>query len=380
VNQLPPELLVHIFSFLLPRAWQKLAFTLFIGLTRVCNHWRTVALAAPLLWTVLPAPQPEATSVLLERARTAPLRIVFRIQHTPETVVPLVARTNQACELHINPGRNAQARTSQQLIFKHDAPLLESLRVDGSILGLYGADLPFSREFELPLDMFNGVVPRLRHLALCHIGLGLPFPVLSQLWSLEIHRSHGFADPGWSLLLSVPRFLEALAGMKGLRRLGIDRMLVIKVTEEAAVAHRAVVTLPALRSLKIADHAPALLALTSRIEAPVVECLRISLLHVDDAHLALETFRSSTLFGAYAARVRRGTPFVYADTRNVGEGSTLRFVCWASHDLPSEQTSARPFLFEMLKTRVVSLGPAFSLLTELNAEELVVDDGQAWTK
>jgi hypothetical protein len=346
------------------------------------HYWRTIVLAAPLLWAVLPAPQPEATSVLLERAGTAPLRIVFRIQQNYGNVVPLVARTSQARELHINPGRHAGARTSQQLVFKHDAPLLETLRVDGSILGLYGSTLPFSREFELPADMFNGVVPRLRHLALHHIGLALPFPVLSQLWSLELHRSRSYEDPGWSLLLSVPRFLEALADMKGLMRLDVDRMLVIGVTEEAALAHRAVVTLPALRSLKVADNAPALLALVSHIQSPVLDCLRASLVLGGDAHLALETFRSSSLFGAYAARVRSGTRFAYANVQNEYKGRTSCFVCWASHDPPSTTAQVYPFLVEMnmLGKGVVSFDPVISLLTALNAEGLVVDAGQAWIK
>jgi hypothetical protein len=346
------------------------------------HYWRTIALAAPLLWAVLPAPQPEATSVLLERAGTAPLRIVFRIQQNYGNVVPLVARTSQARELYINPGRHAGARTSQQLVFKHDAPLLETLRVDGGILGLYGSTLPFSREFELPADMFNGVVPRLRHLALHHIGLALPFPVLSQLWSLELHRSRSYEDPGWSLLLSVPRFLEALADMKGLMRLDVDRMLVIGVTEEAALAHRAVVTLPALRSLKVADNAPALLALVSHIQSPVLDCLRASLVLGGDAHLALETFRSSSLFGAYAARVRSGTRFAYANVQNEYKGRTSCFVCWASHDPPSTTAQVYPFLVEMnmLGKGVVSFDPVISLLTALNAEGLVVDAGQAWIK
>jgi hypothetical protein len=86
VNRIPPELLVHVFLYCLPeyRRWirkegRDLAFQSFLHLSHVCSHWRTVAIAEPNLWTILPCSTNAQTSLLFSRAKSAPLDLVFQM-------------------------------------------------------------------------------------------------------------------------------------------------------------------------------------------------------------------------------------------------------------------------------------------------------------
>ncbi|KAJ3752948.1 hypothetical protein F5878DRAFT_501521, partial [Lentinula raphanica] len=55
INLLPPEMLVHVFSFYPPESIQQS-----INYTQVCASWRTVAYSAPELWTTLAVKCPVA--------------------------------------------------------------------------------------------------------------------------------------------------------------------------------------------------------------------------------------------------------------------------------------------------------------------------------
>src|SRR5882757_2973135 len=69
VNRLPPELLVHIFSFLGGGAFV-------VPASHVCRRWRDVALDTPSLWTVIREEDDIfAAQSFMERSRHAKLDV-----------------------------------------------------------------------------------------------------------------------------------------------------------------------------------------------------------------------------------------------------------------------------------------------------------------
>jgi len=73
INRLPPELLVHIFSYLG-------GGTLVVPASQVCQRWRDVALDTPSLWTVIREEDDVfAAQCFMERSRHAKLDVSFII-------------------------------------------------------------------------------------------------------------------------------------------------------------------------------------------------------------------------------------------------------------------------------------------------------------
>jgi hypothetical protein len=75
INALPVEILAHVFTFCTDRPRNK-SFPLnsspaWLPITRVCRHWRTVALSHPPLWTsITPELSFRWIKIFVERSRT----------------------------------------------------------------------------------------------------------------------------------------------------------------------------------------------------------------------------------------------------------------------------------------------------------------------
>ncbi|ESK81649.1 hypothetical protein Moror_3244 [Moniliophthora roreri MCA 2997] len=90
INSIPVELLTDIFEFCQPQSdWTDPLVPTLERIIVVCSHWRTVALAAPYLWSkiALYSPRPIHVSIVrrhLERSKTCPLDLVIRQAMEPE--------------------------------------------------------------------------------------------------------------------------------------------------------------------------------------------------------------------------------------------------------------------------------------------------------
>ncbi|KAG6846282.1 hypothetical protein H0H93_014876, partial [Arthromyces matolae] len=81
--RLPPEVLVNIFSEGLSHELPKdkvvgLGRVQFLKtISRICSHWRNVALSAPGLWTLIPITNALWTEAAIQRSQQAPLTVFY---------------------------------------------------------------------------------------------------------------------------------------------------------------------------------------------------------------------------------------------------------------------------------------------------------------
>ncbi|KAJ7708808.1 hypothetical protein B0H17DRAFT_891344, partial [Mycena rosella] len=76
IARLPPEILAAIFVQCIPVSTRKLHINLsWLNVTRVSYHWRSVALAAPELWSTIICSRPSLAPMMLARAKLASLSI-----------------------------------------------------------------------------------------------------------------------------------------------------------------------------------------------------------------------------------------------------------------------------------------------------------------
>ena len=177
INSLPPETLSYIFELvqealslppvsLASRAWQRDAVcgrNKWVNLTAVCQHWREVALANPLLWNTIAIKytpsrpsHTEAQLLWLQRAKSLPLDIYIG-ECGPNPLPNVVLREAGFHSSHLRRLELASLRARSSLLyFLSPAPLLESLAIGGH------DDLQFT---ELPY-LFANDTPRLKHLYL----------------------------------------------------------------------------------------------------------------------------------------------------------------------------------------------------------------------
>ncbi|CAL1716206.1 unnamed protein product [Somion occarium] len=82
INQLPPELLIRIFSYYISAPRERLrisgapGFCDWIGIAHVCHHWRVIALDTPMFWSRILLSAPEWVEEFLRRSKHHPLTII----------------------------------------------------------------------------------------------------------------------------------------------------------------------------------------------------------------------------------------------------------------------------------------------------------------
>ncbi|KAH7100423.1 hypothetical protein BKA62DRAFT_830889 [Auriculariales sp. MPI-PUGE-AT-0066] len=154
---MPIELLAEIFKHL-PISDRFKA-------TAVCQHWREIAFTCPDVWADLSDFGP-ATSMLeaaLTRSRTAPvdLAVVFRSPDSHRHLNLLRKHLHHIRTLEVEIAEPWLNEFSDIVVVK--APVLQHVSI--GIHGLYGGIGPRLRE-----DIFGGMAPNLRYLALSHVS------------------------------------------------------------------------------------------------------------------------------------------------------------------------------------------------------------------
>jgi len=175
VNRLPPEILAHIFSFVqlhsqgpsfrLPKYHNK-----WMKVTRVCQHWRTVALSFPYLWSHVHVRKPLDRKIAMknvERSAQSPLNVYCTIVAPPladeVNILSLVAeQMHRLQELHIHWTIPHETSLWDLIIPPTPAPNLE-------VLSLIGSWDDSVSNLTLP-PIFQNTTPRLRKLTFTRIS------------------------------------------------------------------------------------------------------------------------------------------------------------------------------------------------------------------
>ena len=105
INKLPPEILALVVRFLKPGLQ-------LIQATTVCQHWRTVLLSFPHLWSRVRSSHPTLFEIYLERSKSAPLQVQLHdlrnhdhlfnslVPHTPR-LASLAVRMRDSPDFHL---------------------------------------------------------------------------------------------------------------------------------------------------------------------------------------------------------------------------------------------------------------------------------------
>ncbi|TFY53414.1 hypothetical protein EVG20_g10123 [Dentipellis fragilis] len=154
IYRLPPEVLVHVFSELIPvdspglhNDEPKAPKLGWIAVTHVSRRWQEVALQHATLWTtVMDNLRMPWMLEMIARSKTLPLDMQMHVRHAHQVsimtnYVPRLAHLS----LHVD---NASPDFSSSLLFE-PVPILEScsLHIDGDY------------EFNLPVDLFANTTP-----------------------------------------------------------------------------------------------------------------------------------------------------------------------------------------------------------------------------
>ncbi|KAI0329162.1 hypothetical protein GY45DRAFT_918789 [Cubamyces sp. BRFM 1775] len=184
IRQLPPEVLIRCFEYLLPsvppdlyehrEGPYKFPIHPLIGITHVCKRWRDVALSAPTLWTCIDDANEAQLEEFLARSQDIPINIHLRTKSSSRTALVLNTHGSRMKRLvlAIHPGPYFIPP-----LLQFEAPLLECLTISSR-----SESPPLSEDFTMLL--FRKRVLNLRTLAFVGLSPWLPgnrFPHLTHL-------------------------------------------------------------------------------------------------------------------------------------------------------------------------------------------------------
>lgn len=299
VSCLPPELLLYIFSYLLPvigrHDYRSMNYAscqeeLVAGATRnlitathVCRRWRDIALANSSLWTILWLENRQWLRKMITRCNNAPVTVV-QSQNTfaddyLDDVLPWLFLNLQPRRLSIeltSDYRTLYNLVSIPTILVRPAPLLEILEIN-NVLDRHISDSPL---WELlssePQRFLGGHAPTLRELSLTNLFFHTKLwglPILRNLARLSLTENIDHLHPG-DVPKPVPLLtvLHALKSMDQLRSLTMtlspspwhipDPACFLLSNEHHSVD---IVTLPRLSTLILQGHLRDVTALTHHL-------------------------------------------------------------------------------------------------------------------
>ncbi|KAF8481686.1 hypothetical protein DFH94DRAFT_404420 [Russula ochroleuca] len=183
ISRLPPEILATIFSLLPPSTWNKEAGHLeWIRVGHVCRLWRETALNHPRLWSYINFTKltPAAAVEILARAKMAPLHVAadftrWSVAHPLFLESQLEAHISHTCHLRISGHLQAAI---ERLV--SSAPTLEFLSL------LHKSFIFSSSHVVIPVNLFNGTIPRLTSLELENCDISWKSLLLKGLQTLKI--------------------------------------------------------------------------------------------------------------------------------------------------------------------------------------------------
>ncbi|KAI0329158.1 hypothetical protein GY45DRAFT_1325413 [Cubamyces sp. BRFM 1775] len=184
IGQLPPEILIRCFEYLLPyvppdlyehhESPYKFPIHPLIGITHVCKRWRDVALSAPTLWTCIDDANVAQLEEFLTRSQDVPINVNIHLKSSSRTALMLSTHGSRMKRLHLAIHPDPYFIPP---LLQFEAPLLECLTISSR-----SESPPLSEDFTMLL--FRKRVLNLRALALVGLNPWLPgnrFPHLTHL-------------------------------------------------------------------------------------------------------------------------------------------------------------------------------------------------------
>ncbi|KAI0067971.1 hypothetical protein BV25DRAFT_1818321 [Artomyces pyxidatus] len=286
IARLPPEALAMVFAFIAEDcswyatqaerlAWMKVA--------HVSHHWREIALSHARLWTRIEFSSFLSASVMLTRARAAPITIDVQLLADPYVrpcmSIRLTCPVNEEALIlglqhmwHVS-----QLRLSVPRLFLFDnlfdkfpssAPSLQALS-----LSTEAWDPTYPPEIAaLPNDLFAKGIPNLQHLSLTNFDFSWNSPWLKGLRSLRLVNLSIPARP------SMTTFLDALESMDRIEELFFHQSTPISNLPDAELQvseSDRVVTLQHLRAFDLSTLGVDCAYVTRHLSLPQVRSVRI---------------------------------------------------------------------------------------------------------
>uniref|UniRef100_A0A4Y9XWP3 F-box domain-containing protein n=1 Tax=Dentipellis fragilis TaxID=205917 RepID=A0A4Y9XWP3_9AGAM len=264
VNRLPPEILVHIFSFLQTLDWSRIAERDkpnchvnmgWLRTTHVCRQWRSVALGDSSLWSkTLLSFGPEWMKEFVHRSRMAPITVEYSSDQGARTTVAemLMQHLPRVQELYLHAEYEDAVTIAPSLHCA--APLLEEAQLVCVREPDDGMPLP-----SLPVDLFAHTAPRLRLLRISRFNFlwsSLDFRSISELYFIR-HMSD-FAGPEFHAdQFDLADVIAALSRMPVLEVLRLERVLPYIPLDASSTSQETfapAVTLPKLRVFRLIDN------------------------------------------------------------------------------------------------------------------------------
>ena len=216
ISRLPTEILSNIFKFTLPASFGILDFLpvpiVPSYISHVCHRWRDISLNMPYLWSHINFAQltPAGATEMLARAKMAPLHLKAKTSRWStkkfETFLGQI-------EAHIHHTRHLSIMATPQILeqtFRRlvsSAPSLEQF----FIVNRSKSNLPVT----IPVNIFDGIAPKLISLRLDNCGIHWKSPSLKGLRDLELSSFPMGART------NVNTWLDALNQMSQLEKLSL---------------------------------------------------------------------------------------------------------------------------------------------------------------
>ncbi|KAI1793762.1 hypothetical protein LXA43DRAFT_1000390 [Ganoderma leucocontextum] len=249
VNQLPPELLIRIFSQIddpCPNAsndgdnWQTIGHgTRWPVVLRVCKYWYDAACDAPLLWQHIQAyTKPDWLRLSLQRSKTALVDVTLRSCQGYAAAIPLlIDHADRLRTLATLDSEHGGFHLLKRLLLL-ELPNLKELRIAGEE---YAED-----DDHVNLKPPLGHWPSIRVLRLTHLVLPVKSAIFGSLRVLDLAYMHDVPKMSTMPLDFALTVLEACHELQELKLNGVFPKLV----GESEI----LVSLPHLRRLEVTSH------------------------------------------------------------------------------------------------------------------------------
>ena len=272
ISRLPPEVLCNIFSFIEtytggqgwrpgPEAW--------VSFSRVSQHWRSLALSAPELWTNIPLNYPRWAEEMLRRSKMANLTIqvdfAYQSTHTRvlDSIKSCLSQMIRLEEIKISgAGGLTLARLFEDL--PKSAPQLRAFHMASLPVNMSGPAFTIHEDFLSDTERLKRV-----HLVKCKISWDSP--LLTGLTHLTLHDS--LKDDGNSSIIQV---LHALQRMPALANLDLENSIPHDSGGLSTYPVSPVVQLPCLEVLRISSGVGAVTTVLRHITFPASVVLNLT--------------------------------------------------------------------------------------------------------
>ena len=256
ISRLPAEILCNIFSFaeVLSQTWSPESWTNF---SQVSQHWRSLALRAPELWTKIPLAYPRWAQEMLIRSKKAKLTIRSDNSSSLKAIQTLrlcLYEMNRIEEINLTAIPGSLLEEIFWDLPKH-APQLHTLRIESP---------PLSEAFPI-FENFLYDTKRLRRVELSNCKISWDSRLLTGLTRLTLI---GPLNANSSII----KFLHALQQMPALTHLYLED----SIPDYIEGSSYPVVNLPCIQTLSISSGVGPLTGVLRHITIPHITIFRLT--------------------------------------------------------------------------------------------------------